>query len=62
VSDPSRICITPVTDKITAAAVLFGVVAGIGCNWSSDLFYWMGIDDALDVCNPVDLNLRSSSF
>ena len=31
------------------AAVVFGIVAGVGCNFATQLKYWIGADDALDI-------------
>ncbi|KAK5112801.1 ammonium transporter Amt1 [Meristemomyces frigidus] len=44
------VAITPGSGYVPAwSAVVYGVVAGIGCNFATQLKYWMNADDALDV-------------
>ncbi|KAK5132903.1 ammonium transporter Amt1 [Meristemomyces frigidus] len=44
------VAITPASGYVPAwSAVVFGVVAGIGCNFATQLKYWMKADDALDI-------------
>ncbi|KAI7251243.1 ammonium transporter-like protein [Hortaea werneckii] len=44
------VAITPGSGYVPAwAAVVYGVVAGIGCNFATQLKYWLSADDALDI-------------
>lgn len=44
------VAITPASGYVPAwAAVPFGVIAGIGCNFATQLKYWISADDALDI-------------
>ena len=44
------VCVTPGSGFIPAwAAVVYGVTAGIGCNFATQLKYYLGADDALDI-------------
>ncbi|CAK4031196.1 ammonium transporter 1-like [Lecanosticta acicola] len=44
------VAITPGSGYVPAwAAVVYGVVAGIGCNFATQLKYWIQADDALDI-------------
>lgn len=44
------VAITPGSGFVPAwSAVVFGVCAGIGCNFATQLKYWIGADDALDI-------------
>lgn len=44
------VAITPGSGYTPAwAAVVYGVVAGIGCNFATQLKYWISADDALDI-------------
>lgn len=44
------VAITPGSGYVPAwAAVVFGVVAGVGCNYATKLKYFMRCDDALDI-------------
>ncbi|KAJ3365185.1 hypothetical protein GGF31_008593 [Allomyces arbusculus] len=43
------VAITPACGFVgPAAALAFGVIAGVGCNWSSRWKHYLGYDDALD--------------
>ena len=44
------VAITPGSGYVPAwAAVVYGVCAGLACNFSTQLKYWIGADDALDI-------------
>lgn len=44
------VAITPGSGYVPAwAAVIYGIVAGIGCNFATQLKYWISADDALDI-------------
>lgn len=44
------VAITPASGFVPAwAAVPFGVIGGIGCNFGTQLKYWISADDALDI-------------
>lgn len=44
------VAITPGSGYVPAwSAVVYGVVAGIGCNFATQLKYWIKADDALDI-------------
>lgn len=44
------VAITPASGFVPAwAAVVFGAAAGIGCNFATQLKYWISADDALDI-------------
>lgn len=44
------VAITPASGFVPAwSAVIFGMVAGVGCNFATQLKFWIGIDDALDI-------------
>ncbi|KAK4635566.1 Ammonium transporter 1 [Fulvia fulva] len=44
------VAITPGSGYVPAwSAVVFGVVAGVGCNFATQLKYWISADDALDI-------------
>lgn len=44
------VAITPGSGFVPAwAAVVYGVTAGIGCNFATQLKYWISADDALDI-------------
>lgn len=44
------VCVTPGSGFIPAwAAVVYGLTAGIGCNFATQLKYYLGADDALDI-------------
>ncbi|KAF7191449.1 Ammonium transporter 1 [Pseudocercospora fuligena] len=44
------VCITPGSGFVPPwAAVIYGIVAGIGCNFATQLKYWINADDALDI-------------
>ncbi|SMR45432.1 unnamed protein product [Zymoseptoria tritici ST99CH_3D1] len=44
------VCITPGSGYVPAwAAVIYGICAGIGCNFATQLKFWMNADDALDI-------------
>jgi Amt family ammonium transporter len=44
------VCVTPGSGFIPAwAAVVYGLTAGIGCNFATQLKYYVDVDDALDI-------------
>ncbi|KXS95142.1 hypothetical protein AC578_5116 [Pseudocercospora eumusae] len=44
------VCITPGSGFVPPwAAVIYGIVAGVGCNFATQLKYWINADDALDI-------------
>ena len=44
------VAITPASGYVPVwSAVVFGVVSGIGCNFATQVKYWIGADDALDI-------------
>lgn len=44
------VAITPASGYVPAwSAVPFGIIAGIGCNFATQLKYWISADDALDI-------------
>lgn len=44
------VAITPASGYVPAwSAVPFGVIAGVGCNFATQLKYWISADDALDI-------------
>ncbi|WPG99611.1 ammonium transporter-like protein [Acrodontium crateriforme] len=44
------VAITPGSGYVPAwSAVVFGLMAGIGCNFATQIKFWVGADDALDV-------------
>lgn len=44
------VAITPASGFVTPwAAVIFGIVGAIGCNYATKLKYVIGVDDALDI-------------
>ncbi|KAM3415293.1 Ammonium transporter [Cercospora zeina] len=44
------VCITPGSGYVPPwAAVIYGLAAGIGCNFATQLKYYLGADDALDI-------------
>lgn len=44
------VAITPGSGYVPAwAAVVYGICAGVGCNFATQLKYWIGADDALDI-------------
>ncbi|CAK1354864.1 unnamed protein product [Cercospora beticola] len=44
------VCITPGSGYVPPwAAVIYGLCAGIGCNFATQLKYYLGADDALDI-------------
>jgi len=44
------VAITPASGYVPAwSAVVFGVVAGIGCNFGTQIKYWIQADDGLDI-------------
>lgn len=44
------VAITPGSGYVPAwSAVVFGLMAGIGCNFATQIKYWVGADDALDI-------------
>ncbi|KAL1303876.1 hypothetical protein AAFC00_000330 [Neodothiora populina] len=44
------VAITPGSGYVTPwAAIIYGVVAGIGCNFATKLKYLLGVDDSLDI-------------
>lgn len=44
------VAITPGSGFVPVwAAMIYGLVAGIGCNFATQIKYWVGADDALDI-------------